>query len=160
VALHEAAAEASDAARQRFLEFVDEDARAYAGYRNARRMPHATEEETAAREEASRRAAREAAAVPLALVQACASQIGYVERLVGRSNAAAASDLDVAALLLDAAARGAAANVLVNLDGAGDAAYADAMTEALGRDLRLVQDTAARTRELVGSGQERAPESA
>jgi formiminotetrahydrofolate cyclodeaminase len=159
-ALHDAAAEASDAARRRLLGLMEDDARAYAGYRDARRLPHATPAEILARDAASRKAARQATEVPLAVLQACARQIDYVERLVGRSNAAAASDLEVAALLIEAAARGAAANVMANLDGIADEVYAAAATEALDRDLRLVADAAARTRELVGSGQDREPEAA
>lgn len=150
--LHAEALSASDAARARFLELADEDARAYAAYRDARRLPHATDSEEHARQAATRGAARLAATVPLAIVQACHHHIDLVERLAGRTNVAAASDLDVAVLLLDAAARGAAANVLVNLAAVEDESFSVAVTTELDQRLRQIQGAAARTRERVGRG--------
>jgi formiminotetrahydrofolate cyclodeaminase len=151
---------ASDTARARFLELADEDAAAYTAYQAARRLPHASDAEEQARAIASREAARGAAHAPLAIVQACHRQIDLVERLAGRSNVSAASDLDVAAVLLEAAARGAAANVLVNLQAVEDEAYSAAATAELDQRLRQIQGATARTRERVGRGGQRRPESA
>jgi methenyltetrahydrofolate cyclohydrolase len=151
---------ASNAARTRFLELADDDAAAYAGYVEARRMPRASESEALARDAATRAAAHEAAVVPLAVVQECHRQIDLVERLAGRSNTSVASDLDVAALLLEGAARGAAANVLVNLSAIEDEVFSASTTTELDQRLRQIQGATARTREHLGKGGQRRPESA
>ena len=99
--LHAEAVAAADAARSRFLQLADEDAAAYAAYRDARRLPHAVGVgDVSARGRVSS-AARGATTVPLAVVQECHRLVEIAERLVGRSNTSAASDLDVAALLLE-----------------------------------------------------------
>lgn len=158
--LYAEAGAASEAARLRFLGLADDDAAAYRAYLEARRMPRASESEIQARDAATRAAAHEAAAVPLAVVRECHRQIDLVERLAGRSNASVASDLDVAALLLESSARGAAANVLVNLGAIGDEAFAVATTAELDQRQRQIQSAVARTREHLGRREQRRPESA
>ena len=157
-ALHGEALERSDAARLHFLALADADARAYAAYRTARSLPHGSDEETAAREAATREAARGACQVPLDVVKACHAQVELVERVVGRTNLYVASDLDVAALLLDSAARAAAANVRVNLGSIGDEGFASAVSVELDQRLQQIQSTADRARERVAKGALRRPE--
>jgi formiminotetrahydrofolate cyclodeaminase len=79
------------------------------------------------------------------------------ESLVGRSNTNAASDLNVAALLGEAAGRGAAENVLVNLPSVGDEAYTSATTARVMGLLDDIRDFAAATHEGVRSGESREP---
>ncbi len=150
--LHSEALAASDASRLRFLEFADEDAAAYGAYRSAREMRHETAEQTDARSEAISAAARRATEVPLAIVKACHAQMGMVERLAGRTNLNVASDLEVAALLLEATARAAAANVVVNLDFIGDESFASAVRAELSQRLQQIQRDADRARERVAKG--------
>ena len=157
-ALHEEALEASDAARLRFLELADADATAYATYRAARSMPHETEAEEEARAAVTREAARGAAQVPLDVVKACHAQIELVDRVVGRTNLYVASDLEVAALRLDSAARSAAANVRVNLGSIGDEGCANAVTAELDQRLQQIESTADRAIERVAKGALRHPE--
>lgn len=156
--LHTEVLAASDAARERFLELADEDASAYAAYRAARSLPRETEADITAREAATRDAARIATKVPLELVRACQAQVELVDRCAGRTNPFVASDLEVAALLLDSAARAAAANVRVNLPSVGDESYAGAVTAELDQRLQQVQGTADRTRERLAKGTMRKPE--
>jgi formiminotetrahydrofolate cyclodeaminase len=156
--LHAEVLAASDAASEHFLELADEDASAYASYRAARSLPRGTEAEIAAREAAIRDAARIATRVPLELVKACQAQVELVDRCAGRTNLYVASDLEVAALLLDSASRAAAANVRANLPSIGDEGYAGAVIAELDQRLQQVQGTADRARERLVKGTLRKPE--
>jgi len=101
---------------------IDQDAAAYDKVMAAFRLPRVSEEEKAARQAAIQTATQAASLVPLALVEASAQVIEQAERAVGKTNANAASDLAVAALLGAAALDGAAANVEINLSGLKDTA--------------------------------------
>lgn len=141
----------------RLLRLADEDAVAYAAFAAAAKLPHETAAEQAARAEALRHAARDASEAPLRCVQACLEVVEAAEMLAGRSNLNASSDLRVAALLAEAAAEGAAANVRINLPSVGDPAWADA-AEARVRDLLVtISRLAAVTSEVVAGGELREP---
>lgn len=141
----------------RFLTIADEDAEAYAGFSAALKMPRETEAEIAARTEAMQTAARRASEVPLRCVEACLDLVGAAEGLAGRSNPNAASDVDVAALLGEAAARGAAANVLINLPSTGDAEFEGAATARVTELLSAIEDLASQAHAAVASGERREP---
>lgn len=157
-ALHQEALAASDTARLRFLELAEADAAAYAAYRAARDLPRETEAQQETRAAAIREAARGAAQVPLDTVKACHVQMELVDRCVGRTNLYVASDLEVAALMLDSAARSAAVNVRANLGSIGDEGFASAVTAELDQRLQRIQSTADRARERVAKGTLRRPE--
>ena len=156
--LHSEALAASDSARSRFLELADADATAYAAYRAARSLPHETDAEEEARAAATRDAARGATTVPLQVVRACHAQMELVDRVAGRTNLYVASDLEVAALLLDGAARAAAVNIRANLPSVGDQGYTSAVTAELDQRLQQIQSTADRARERLAKGTLRRPE--
>jgi formiminotetrahydrofolate cyclodeaminase len=141
----------------RFLELAEDDALAYGRFAAARKLPRTTDEERAARAEAVGVEARHAATVPLDTLRACLDLVAAAERIAGRSNVNASSDLCVAALLADAAAQAAGANVIVNLPSIDDPDW----TDEAGRtaiDLQAaVAELAQRTREVVGSGERRPP---
>ena len=157
---HERALEVAEHARQRFLELADEDAAAYAGLVSARSLARAPSTDRADLDATVRTAAHEAARVPMLVVRECYALIDQVDRLAGRSNLHAASDLDVAARLLEAAARGAGANVIVNLPAIGDERLADSMLGELEVRLHEMVSAVARIASQVRSEGLRAPESA
>jgi formiminotetrahydrofolate cyclodeaminase len=141
----------------RLLELADEDAAAYSVFGAALRMPKSSDQEQAARTAALRAAARAASTVPMACVEACMEVVLAADSLAGRSNLNASSDLAVACLLAAAAAHGAAANVLVNLPAVADEGFAATMSARVVMLLTEIDSRSSATREVVASGQLRAP---
>jgi len=107
--------EAFGEAREFFEKAVERDAAAYNAVRRARRgLP------------AERAAALQgAAAVPLEVYERAAALAGPLRQLRDAAPAAMHSDLDTAAVLLDAARQGARANVETNLADIRDAAFVE-----------------------------------
>ena len=137
------------------LTLADEDATAYGGFASAMKLPRETDAERSARAAALQAAARASCQVPLRCVEACRDVVAAAESLAGRSNVNAASDLVVAALLAEAAAGGAAANVRINLPSVGDDGLAAQLTSQVDRLLAEVTVLADRTRAVVASGEPR-----
>jgi formiminotetrahydrofolate cyclodeaminase len=151
-ATHERAIASGEFARHRFLELADEDATAYAAYGTARKLPKGSPEEEGIRAAAVHAAARRAAEIPLEVVRNCHELAELIESLTGRSNVNAASDLDVAAMLAQAAARGAGANVLVNLPDVDDAEFSGTALADLEGHLHLIESIVAGVHSQVSSG--------
>jgi glutamate formiminotransferase/formiminotetrahydrofolate cyclodeaminase len=108
-------------------EAVDRDAGAYEAVLAAYKLPQDSPEEKRLRDETIQRATRGAAEVPL---QVAERSIALFERLGQLASIAAASmksDLEVARLMAAAGARGALANVEINLDSIADANYVTSM---------------------------------
>lgn len=156
-ALHTEAKAAGTRLADRLLTLADEDAAAYGKFATALKLPKDADDERMTRDRALRAAARVASEVPLACVEACFEVTAYAEALAGRTNRNASSDLEVAATLAQAAAAGAAANVLVNLPSVGDDAYAGELTVRVKELLDEVERMAAATSERVRSGDARDP---
>lgn len=151
--VHRRTKEAGTELADRLLRIADEDSAAYAAYAAAMKLPRETADEQAARAEAIRAAARVAAEVPFRCVEACLEVVQGTEMLAARCNVNASSDLDVASLLAEAAAHGAAANVRVNLPSVGDEAWAaetSARLDALMSDIVALAET---TRAVVATGE-------
>ena len=155
--LHDQAERAGRELAARLLRLADEDAAAFATFARALKLPRMTDDERAARDSAKRAAARVAAEVPLQCVEACYEVVVAAESLAGRCNMNASSDLTVASLLAEAGARGAAANVRVNLPSVGDDAWAARVEERVAWLLQRVSTSATDCRDIVASGATREP---
>jgi formiminotetrahydrofolate cyclodeaminase len=153
----EAAALTGERLRARFLALADEDAGAFAAYATALRLPRETEDERAARDAAVSAAARHATAIPFSCIEACLELAVAAESIAGRSNPNASSDLTVAALLADAAARAAEANVMINLPATKDPVWADRTRARVAELLGAIGDRVQSTRDVVASGERRSP---
>lgn len=156
-ALCDAVAPAAKALADELLTLADEDARAYAACAIAMKLPREAFADKEFRDAQVRATAQVAAEVPLRCVERCLDALRLAEALAGRSNMNASSDLRVASLLLEAAADGAAANVLVNLPLIGTNDWTTA-TETRVRELLAEAATVAKaTRTVVAGGEARSP---
>jgi len=157
-ALHADAGKRGQALATRLLALADADAAAYARFAEAMKLPREEDAERRERDDAMHAAAREAAEIPLVTLEACLDVVAAAESLAGRSNRNAASDLNVATLLAEAAGRGAAANVLVNLPSlAGDDPFAADAERRVDELLVDIGRLTATTRAVVLSGESRDP---
>jgi glutamate formiminotransferase / formiminotetrahydrofolate cyclodeaminase len=94
---------------------VERDARAYEGVTQAYKLPKDTEEQMRVRTAAIDQALIHAAQVPLETARACAKVAELAAAAADRGNVNAASDAGVAALIAEAACRGAVYNVRINV---------------------------------------------
>jgi len=108
-------------------EAIDRDAASYNAVMTAFKLPQSDALETTSREEAIQAATRGAAEVPLQVAERTVALFERIGQLASISAASMKSDLEVARLLAAAGAKGALANVEINLDGIKDAGYVTLM---------------------------------
>ena len=106
---------------------IDRDASSYDAVMAAFKLPQGTPEEKDAREAAIQAATKGASEVPLEVAEKAASLVERLIQLEAISAASMKSDLLVARLMGVAGAKGALANVEINLGGLKDAAYVTQM---------------------------------
>src|SRR5713101_5699149 len=102
---------------------IDRDAAAYDAVIAAFKLPTGDAQETSQREDAIQNATRGAAEVPLNVAERTVALFERLGQLEAIAAASMRSDLEVAQLMASAGARGALANVEINLDGIRDASY-------------------------------------
>lgn len=110
---------------------VDRDAESYERVMSAFQLPQGNAAEIKQREEAIQKATRGAAEVPLEVAKRSVALFESLVQLEAIAAASMRSDLQVGRLMASAGARGAMANVEINLEGIADAGYVQAMREEL-----------------------------
>lgn len=139
----------AEAARERLLELVGEDAAVFNSFMSCYKLPKATETEKAARTAAIRAAAKQAAEVPLAIGLTSLKVLQLAARLAVIGNPSVITDAACSGLLARAALRCAEYNVRINLGLTHDAAYteqtelelANLQTQALQLEQQLLATT-------------------
>jgi len=111
--------------QKQLLELMDRDTEAFNGVSAVFAMPKETDEQKAARSEAMQKALKACTLTPFEMMECALKALELTRSLVGKSNDSAASDLGVAALSLKTGIQGAWLNVLINISGIKDAAFAD-----------------------------------
>ena len=109
------------------------------------KLPQGTPEETKRREEAIQSTTRTAAEVPLQVAESAVTLSELLGQLTSIAAASMKSDLEVARLLASAGARGALANVEINLDGMTDAQCVASMREKIAALRNRLGETSRRT---------------
>lgn len=137
--------------RSDFIRLVDDDSAAYARVAEAMKLPKSTDEEKRARKERLQSALLAASRVPLEVAKTGRRLLDSCERGVATASPTTVSDMGVAAIMGEAAIRGAALNVIINLASVHDAAQVKALSDDLDRAVDGAEDQRKRITEFVES---------
>lgn len=129
-----------DNLRADLLRLVDDDSAAYSRVAEAMKLPKTTDDEKKERLSRMQAALLAAARVPLEIARTCRRLLESCERGAALAPAAAASDIGVGALMAEAALKGAALNVMINLASLKDAAHVKTLSEDLDRAVEGVDE--------------------
>ena len=110
----------SEALRTTFTSLVEKDTLAFNKVMEAFGLPKETDEQKALRSAAIEASTKEAALVPLEAMKHVIDALALAKVVAEKGNANSVSDAGVSALMLHAAAEGAALNVQINLGGIKD----------------------------------------
>ena len=143
--------ETAENLRADFLRLVDDDSAAYARVAEAMKLPKASDDEKRERKERLQSALLAASRVPLEIAKTGRRLLDACERGVATASSATVSDIGVAAIMGDAAIRGAALNVIINLASVQDAAQVKVLSDDLDRAVDGAEDQRKRITEFVES---------
>ena len=126
--------------RQDLLALVEDDAAVFNSFMACYKLPKTTDVEKAARTAAIRKAAKQAAEVPLAIAKASYKVLKLADRLVIIGNPGVITDGACSALLARAALRCAEYNVRINLGLTKDEAYNEKVAAELNKLLKTAEE--------------------
>lgn len=125
---------------QDLLALVEDDAAVFNSFMACYKLPKTTDAEKAARTAAIRKAAKQAAEVPLAIARASYKVLQLAHRLVIIGNPGVITDGACSALLARAALRCAEYNVRINLGLTKDEAYNEQVAAELNKLLKTAEE--------------------
>jgi glutamate formiminotransferase/formiminotetrahydrofolate cyclodeaminase len=125
---------------------VARDAAAYGLVMAAYKLPSEPEDAAAKRKEAVTQALLGAAEVPLETARACAAVVELAQTVAQKGNTNAVSDAGVAALLAEAACRGAVYNIRINVSSLDDKSRGAGLLEEANQ---LIAQTSARAKTVT-----------
>ncbi len=132
-----------------FVQMVDRDTEAFNSIMTAFALPKGKPEEEIVRDEAIQSATKEATLIPFSVLEECLAVAELVGLVAEKGNQNSLSDAGVGALCAQVAAEGALYNVLINLQGVDDKAWAGALA-LKARDLfQAVEKITGQTRRLM-----------
>lgn len=109
--------------REQFTALIDKDTQAFNKVMEAYSLPKDGDAQKAIRTAAIQSATKEATLVPLEVMKHCVDALALAKFVAEKGNTNSVSDAGVAALMLQAAAEGAALNVKINLAGINDVEF-------------------------------------
>ena len=136
----------SEHLRQTFTALIDRDTNAFNKVMEAFGLPKESEQQKALRSAAIEAATKEAALVPLEVMKHVIDALALAEVVADKGNVNSASDAGVSALMLHAAAEGAALNVQINLGGIKDTDFVGWKTDEVAS---LVKTSRMNTEEIL-----------
>jgi methenyltetrahydrofolate cyclohydrolase len=110
---------------------IDRDTEAFTRVMDAFGLPKESDEEKRARSEAIQHAMKEAVRVPLEVMHVCAELAALTSVVEEKGNANSVTDAGVGALMIEAASRGAAFNVKINLGSITDKEFCAEISAAV-----------------------------
>lgn len=117
------------ALKDRYLDIIDRDTEAFNAVSAVFSMPKETDADKAARKAAMQAALKLCTATPMEMMELAVETLHMIDTVSGKLNASAASDLGCAILAMKSAIQGAWLNVLINVGGIDDAAFAQEARE-------------------------------
>ena len=134
-----------------FMALAMKDSEAFDLFMKALSLPKGTESEKTSRKEAMQEALREATRIPMRVLEKAREMTDIVLLVAEKGNPNAITDAGVSALLIEAAARGAAMNARINLATIDDDTFIEENLALIDTDLDSIQKSVEKALSVVRS---------
>jgi formiminotetrahydrofolate cyclodeaminase len=134
-----------------FMALAMKDSEAFDLFMKALSLPKGTESEKTSRKEAMQEALREATRIPMRVLEKAREMTDIVLLVAEKGNPNAITDAGVSALLIEAAARGAAMNARINLASIDDDTFIEENLALIDADLDSIQKSVEKALSVVRS---------